>query len=336
MKAVKYLAIVLAGIFLSAGCQKEFSIENGLPDGSAAGSLKDESGNCLPVTVNGKYLKDSTLTDSNYIVVQVDFSAPGSYKISTDSSNGFSFQAIGSTKDTGLQIIRLAATGKPVLAQLTNFAVAFDTSVCMFSINVTDSAITPPVTLGDYFPTTDSSNWTYTNSATSDTFNVTASHTDRNFTYNYRTFINTYGPGITDSSYYRKKNGIYYTYSNFNEFKIFDTVEKKVDYIFLKDNEPVSSTWESPELNATRNSVDGKAKIRFTIEKKDIQTTAGTAAFDSVIEVKQEYLFDQASTGVYQKVITFNLYYAKNIGFIKAETSDPFPVTLYVTKWKIY
>ncbi|MEJ7685436.1 MAG: hypothetical protein WKG06_47860 [Segetibacter sp.] len=66
MKAVKYLAIVLAGIFLSAGCQKEFSIENGLPEGSAAGSLKDESGNCLPVATYGKYVKDSSLTDSNY------------------------------------------------------------------------------------------------------------------------------------------------------------------------------------------------------------------------------------------------------------------------------
>ncbi len=336
MKALKYLAVVLAGIFFSAGCQKEFSIESEPGQGFATGSLKNEAGNCMPVTINGKYVKDSALTDSNYIVVQVNFSTRGSYKIFTDTSNGFSFQAAGSTKDSGLQYIRLAGTGKPLLAQPTIFVVAFDTSVCMFSINVTDSSIAPPVTSGDYFPTTDHSNWTYTNSITSDTFNVRAASTDRNLGNNYRTFVNTYGSAKSDSSYYRKKDGIYYTYSNFDEFEIYDTVEKKVEYIFLKDNVPVSSTWESPELNATLNSIKGKAKIRFTIEGKDIQTTIGATTFDSVIQVKQEYMFSPSVTGAFQTVITSNFYYAKNIGFIKAEASDPFPVSFYVTRWEIY
>ncbi len=138
MKTVKYLAIAMVGLFLFAACQKELSFEQG---GLAAGSLKDLSGNCLPVTPNGTYSVDSTLTDNNYVVIQVNFSAPGIYNISTDSSNGFSFQGIGSVKDTGLQNIRLTGTGKPAFAQLTNFEVVFDSSVCMFSISVSgDSA----------------------------------------------------------------------------------------------------------------------------------------------------------------------------------------------------
>ena len=336
MKAVKYLAVVLAGIFLFASCQKEFSIENGLAAGSATGSLKDELGDCLPATVNGKYVRNIDLTDSNSVVVQVNFSAPGSYIIFTDTSNGFSFHASGVTKDTGLQSIRLTGSGRPALAQLTNFAVAFDTSVCMFSVNVTDTAIAPPVTSGDYFPTTDSSNWTYNNSATADTFRVTVATTNRNFGNNYRTFINNYGEDNYDSSYFRKKDGIYYTYSNFNELGIYDTVEKKVDYIFLKDNVPVGSTWESPEANATFGSINGKAKIKFTIEGKDIQTTIGNTTIDSVIQVKQEYMFAPTLTGVYQTVVTSDFYYAKNIGFIKAEAADPLPVTIYVTRWEIH
>ena len=336
MKVVKYLTIVLAGIIFSAGCQKEFGIESGPGQGTATGSLKNESGDCIPVTVSGKYTKDSALTDSNFIVVQVNFSTPGTYKIFTDTSNGFSFQASGATKDSGLQSIRLAGAGTPILEEPTVFVVAFDTSVCMFSINVTDSAVATPVTSGDYFPTTDSSNWTYINGSTSDSFNVRAETTDRNFGSNFRIFVTSYGSGNSDSSYYRKKDGLYYTYSNFNEFGLYDTVEKKVEYIFLKDNLPEDSTWESPELKATLNSVDGKAKIRFTIEAKDIQKSIGATTFDSVIQVTQEYMFAPSSTGVYEAKVTADFYYAKNIGFIKAEASDPFPVSIDITRWEIY
>lgn len=134
MKTVKYLAVVMAGLFLFAACQKELSIERG---SLASGSLKDSLGNCLPAIPNGNYSADSTLSENNYVDIQVNFSAPGIYNISTDTSNGFSFQAAGSAKDTGLQNIRLTGTGKPVLAQLTNFTVAFDSSICMFSISVT-------------------------------------------------------------------------------------------------------------------------------------------------------------------------------------------------------
>lgn len=343
MKAVKYLAVVLVSFFLFAGCAKELSFENGVPLGSAAGTLKSISGNCLPVTINGNYVKDSALTDSNYVVVQVDFSATGKYKISTDTLNGFSFQDSGYALNTGLQSITLKGTGKPLFMQPTNFSVTFDSSVCMFSINVTDSVvtppITPPVTSADYFPTTDSSNWTYqiqTANSPSDSIRTTVFATDKIISGNtYRTFISNEFTS-PDTSYYRKGNGLYYTYSNFNEFSIYDTVESKVDYIFLKDNVPVSSTWESAEVNATFNSTTGKAKVRFTIEGKDIQTTLGNTTVDSVIQVKREYLFAPSATGVYQTVTTANFYYAKNIGFIKAEFSDPSPVTLYVTRWQIY
>jgi len=138
MKIVKYLATVMAGLFLFAACQKELSYEKG---GLASGNLKDSLGNCLPVTTNGTYIADSTLTDNNYVEIQVNFSTSGPYSISTDTSNGFSFRGTGSVKDIGLQNIRLTGTGKPTLAQLTNFVVTFDSSVCMFSIPVSaDSA----------------------------------------------------------------------------------------------------------------------------------------------------------------------------------------------------
>lgn len=141
MKAFKYSAIVIATFFLFAGCQKEFSLDDdGIFKNPAAGSLKNASGDCFPVTVKGNYLSDSVITDSNYVIVQVNFSSTGSYDISTDTSNGFSFHASGNTPGGGLQNIILKGTGKPILAQPTNFSVTFDTSVCTFSIAVSDSA----------------------------------------------------------------------------------------------------------------------------------------------------------------------------------------------------
>lgn len=333
MKALKYLAIVLGAFFLFAACQKELSFENGLPVAPAAGSLKSLSGNCMPATINGKYVKNTSLSDSNSVTVQVNITTPGSYIISTDTANGFSFHGSGVVADSGLQSIILKGTGTPAVAQQTNFTVSFDSTVCMFSINVTDTVIHAPVTSGDYFPTGDSSNWTYElnsrEASSGDTARITVSKTDTTIAGNtYRTFV--YSPDENES-YFRKGGGLYYEYSDLDDEALFDTVNNKVDYIFLKDNVPVGSTWESPEVNATLATLPGKAKIKFTIEGKDIQTTIGTSNFDSVIQVKREYMFSPSSPSVpYQTVVTGNFYYAKNVGFIKAEFSGLSSTGIYV------
>lgn len=339
MKAVKYLAIGLVGFFLLAGCQKELSFENGQPLTAATGTLKDTLGNCMPITVNGKYVRGAALSDSNTVVIRVNFSSPGSYNISTDSADGFSFSSSGIMTDSGLQSITLKGTGTPVSAQLTNFAIAFDSSVCMFSVTVFDSSIVAPVTSGDYFPTTDSSNWTYglnTDPTGGDTLHTAVALTNQTISGAiYRTFIST-APGIADSSFYRKGGGLYYQYGDLNDVQVYDTVNNKVEYIFLKDTEPVSSTWESPEVDATLGSIAGKAKIKFTIEGKDITTTLGANSIDSVLQVKREYMFAPAAAGGYATIVTAQFYYAKNIGFIKAETSGSSPFTINADRWEIY
>jgi len=341
MKALKYLAIVLGAFFLFAACQKELSFENGLPVAPAAGSLKSLSGNCMPAAINGKYVKNTSLTDSNSVTVQVNITAPGSYIISTDTANGFSFHGSGVVADSGLQSIILKGTGTPAVAQQTNFTVSFDSTVCMFSINVTDSLITPPVTSGDYFPTGDSSNWTYQlnpgDPLPEDTARIEASKTDTIIAGNtYRIFVFA---GDNYENYFRKGAGLYYEYGDFDN-RLLDaplsaTVNDKVDYIFLKDNVSVGSTWESPEVNATLATIAGKAKIRFTIGGKDVQNI-GTTINDSVIQVKREYMFSPSSPSVpYQTVVTAYFYYAKNIGFIKAELADDPSSGLYLTHSEI-
>lgn len=340
MKATKYLAVVLGGLLLFAACKKELSFENNLPQGNASGTLKSLSGDCQPMTVKGNYVRDSILTDSNYIIVQINFSLPGKYKVTTDTTNGFYFQDSGYALVTGLQDIKLKGSGKPILVQQTNFLVSFDTSACTFLVNVTDTEpppIVPPTTSGDYFPTSDSSNWTYqTDLSTPDSTHTIVSNTDSTIEGNtYRTFIAGQS-GSFDTSYFRKANGLYYAYGYLYPNSLDDTLYRETEYIFLKDNLPVSSTWESPEVDGIRKAITGKSKIVFTIEGKDIQTSIGNTTFDSVIQVKREYMFAPSTTGVYETISTGNFYYAKNIGFIKAEISNPLPATLYISRWQIY
>ena len=338
MKAVKRLAVIMGSVYLFAGCQKELSIENIGSQGVASGSLKDNSGNCLPATIMGNYVKGNTLTDSNFVVVQVNFTSPGSYKISTDTSNGFSFEGSGVMQDSGMQSITLKGTGTPALMQQTNFAVTFDTSVCMFSVNVTDTTAAAPVATRDYFPTTDYSNWTYANSKSSDTIYVRSNEKDRHWlANNYRMFINTYGSLNTDTSYYRKKGVEYFEYGYPDLlFQVNgpQAGDKKVDYAFLNDSLPVNGTWESPEKIATSGTITGKSKIKFTIEAVNSTLTIGSVTVDSVIQVQREYMFASDQTGIYQSQGAINYFYAKNIGLIKIDMGNN--DIIYAKRWEIF
>lgn len=143
MKAFKYLLFVMAGILIFVACQKELSFESGFSGGRGKGSLFTVGGSCQPVTVGGYYLKDSTLTDSNYVIVTLNVTNPGTYNISTETKNGFSFSDSGYFIRTGPQTLKLKAIGKPLVIQQTLFTVTFDTSFCAFAVDVSDTIIKP-------------------------------------------------------------------------------------------------------------------------------------------------------------------------------------------------
>lgn len=135
MKIVKSLLIILAGVFVFIACQKELSLDSGFAGSVASGSLLDSAGNCKSAAVFGTYYTDSTLTGNNYVVINVNVKTGGSYRIATDTKNGFSFQDSGVVA-TGMQSIRLKATGKPESSKETTFQVSFDTTFCSFKVTV--------------------------------------------------------------------------------------------------------------------------------------------------------------------------------------------------------
>ncbi len=137
MRSTLCLAVcAIFSIIAIVSCQKEFSID--LFDATA--SLKDSSGNCLPIVVKGNYQKDTLLTAENYIEANVNVASTGSYFIQTETVNGFSFSGQGQFERTGLQTIRLTATGTPAATGNFDFMINYGGNSCPVTILVADGA----------------------------------------------------------------------------------------------------------------------------------------------------------------------------------------------------
>jgi hypothetical protein len=322
--SIKFL-LGICFIFIIGGCIKEYSLErNSLTGSISLGSLKDSLGNCQGIEIKGKYYADSTLTDSNFVLVKVNITNPGKYVTGTDTSNGFWFRDSGYVIP-GLQTIKLKGFGKPILPLNTAFTVNYNNTVCTFEISL--AAILPPNIIRDYFPTEVGSNWGYNVSGSSDTLHVDATSKDSVIGGNtFRVFIGKQNLVPNDTAYYRKNSGNYYRYA------ALDANSPKVEILFLKDNQPILSQWESPISNTTYQGVATQVKMRFTILAMNTTVTVNGNSIDSVIKVQNDLQYKVF--GVYTTAVTFNTFFAKNIGLINLDAPASFSQT--IRRWKIY
>ena len=97
---------------------------------------------CGATKLNGTYVVENAVNESNYVTVSVNVTKRGTWDITATAknSNGYSFTGSGLFTETGLQTIRLAAQGTPVSAQtdtLTlNPSVASSAANCTFNVEV--------------------------------------------------------------------------------------------------------------------------------------------------------------------------------------------------------
>jgi hypothetical protein len=138
MRSLLIGIVTLIFVFFLHSCQKEISFNATV----AQGSLQATNGDCLPKTVSGPYTATKALNDSNFIEVSVNVQMAGSYTISTDTVNGFSFKATGTFTNTGVTKVRLKGTGTPAAAGVSNFTVSFGTTSCLISVTVTSLGTT--------------------------------------------------------------------------------------------------------------------------------------------------------------------------------------------------
>lgn len=131
--------------FDSSMCDVDVTV---LPDGATGGpaafTLQGAPGACGNFKLNGTYYKDTTLDTRHSIEVQVNVTTVGTYTISTNTVNGYSYSRTGTFGSTGVQTITLTGTGKPAAVGNDNFTVTAGSSTCTFQVAVT----TPPVAGG--------------------------------------------------------------------------------------------------------------------------------------------------------------------------------------------
>lgn len=307
-----------------------------LPVGGAVNAvftLAGSPGNCMNYVVAGNYVAGTPMAPTNTVVINVNVTTAGTYSITTAVSNGISFSGTG-TLAVGAQTITLTASGTPAAAGNTNVTVTAGTSTCNFSVTVTGAVVTTT----DYFPMKAGSNWSYQYDDDADdslfvrATPTTVVHSGNNFTAFEGT--DDISLGFFEYGDYRKNGSDYYSY-----IELVDDDTTKViplEYIFLKDNVPANTSWQSPSVNVTLSGIPLSLRIKLTLEQKNISVTVNGTAYDSTIVVAERYevlvpgtttwidLTDQAGY--------FKSYYAKGVGLIKTdaffEAGNPNPTTL--------
>lgn len=323
-KGFYYLFFI--GVFAFSSCIKDLSIETGKNVlGKSEGTLKDSLGDCKGITVVGKYMVDSTINaDSNYVLVNVTILKPGQYKIYSDTANGFWFWDSGYTA-AGAQTIKVKAKGKPILNTNTNFQLNYNNSFCLFTVTLA-SNIPAPI-FRDYFPTTIGSNWGYDVAGSADTLHIESSTVDTLIGGNtYHIFNGKQGLVTNKGYYYKDGAGNYYRYD------ALDVNSGRMSILFLKDNQPVLTQWDSPIATTVYQSLSTEVKMHFTILAKNVTRTINGTTYDSVIQVKNEMQYK--ILGSFQTVETINTYYAKNIGLIDFDA--PGILTYSIRRYRVY
>jgi len=138
MKTAINLLILSLVIVAFSACQKE--IDGTISGSTSKGSLQNTAGNCLGSTVSGSYKKDTALTAGNYVNVNVQVDSAGTYSIYTDTVNGYFFKAVGNFTATGVQVVKLVGSGKPLSAGTNTFTVKYNGTTCQFAVTVTASS----------------------------------------------------------------------------------------------------------------------------------------------------------------------------------------------------
>lgn len=143
MQKTKYLLAVIFLAVLFSSCSKDYSLEvpganpyTGVASssGTAVFTLSGAPNACVFDSIYGNYTSGTALDSSDKAEVVVNVTTPGTYFISTGTSDGFSFNGSGTFSAIGTQTITLIGTGSPI--DPGSFSFTPDTNGCSFIIPV--------------------------------------------------------------------------------------------------------------------------------------------------------------------------------------------------------
>ncbi len=95
-------------------------------------------GSCSGNVVNGMYVSGSALNSSNTVTMHANVTTQGTWSITTNTVNGYSFSGSGTFTGTGTQQVTLNGSGTPAAGQTDTFTATADNSggTCTFSVTV--------------------------------------------------------------------------------------------------------------------------------------------------------------------------------------------------------
>lgn len=339
---IQYRFWIVILTFAIFSCKKEYSLENARLQGNAIYSLQDSAGNCTLAEVHGNYKADSTLSDSNYVYIHVNFTTTGKYYFSSDTLNGIWFIDSGYVQVTGPTTIKLKAWGQPILPNTSTFLINNNASGCGFTITT--------VAADDYLPSTNASSWRFqylppvlsSGGSKIDSFDVTV--TPPTIAFNGKTYIQ-YATTLLDTFYFAKQGNDYYEFGtlDFDYTFIYDKVDNFIEYIYLKTNQPVGTSWESPTVGVSYggawggSSTTGLAKDVFTIVSVNQTHSVAGNLFPNVIGVRRDIMFQATGTTNFIKVMDGIAWYAKGVGLIDQAINLPLGKTenIPLIRWTI-
>jgi hypothetical protein len=138
---------LLATLVLMNACQKETSFETG-GDPSEGTLGQDGVGDCSPMTVTGAYVEGTALDgNTNQILLDVNVTKTGAYKIYTDTLNGVHFSGTGVFAATGNTAVTIKGSGTPLGPGPFNYNVIYeDNDTCTVSVDFLPSTASGPAT----------------------------------------------------------------------------------------------------------------------------------------------------------------------------------------------
>ena len=320
-------------------CTKEVSLETGAASGNASGILTDSIGQCKKATINGTYYINSDLVDTNFVVVNVNFTALGKYLIYSDTVNGMWFIDSGHVLSTGAKTIKLKGKGRPLTAGTTDFKTYFGNSACGFSLliggpnNGSSTSSYCPTNANGWIRYQLKPGFDFGAGMVLDTFRASISpipfiHQGKTY-FKYQTTPTLDTLSVTG----RNSAGEYWSLGTpeFDYLYLYDTVANNAEYIYLKDNVipgTPNATWETAIVRAGTIQSGvlflGNARLRITVTNIDLNGNYLGTTFTNIIKVKREMLFTPDGTSsAEQTLLVADIYYAKGIGMIEQVLYSP-------------
>jgi len=287
--------------------------------------------NCGSAVFTGTYTAGQPVA-GNTVQIGVTVTSAGAYTITTDTVNGVWFNASGSFLTTNTSVT-LVANGTATAPGPFTYTVKWGTSICTFVCN-----FNAPLS-NDYFPRTTGSNWSYEfdDIANDSLYRIVIAATKTVSANVFNIFMQDDGSGLDSSGYYRKNSGDYFEWFDVG----FDT-PTWLEYIMLKDNVAVNTTWTSSQVSGTVQAQPLTVRLSFKILQKDVPvsftTSTGAKSFTNVIivEEKIQVLVGATWTDATTTFGHIESYYAKGIGLIKSEQFDGTGASSFVQKLRRY